>query len=108
VPQDLTLEAAGSYILNLGTIVRALFTTLRVESGRTMFVEGAATGTGLEALKSAARLKLSHPHLPVVLTSGFSHNLYEHGLPDNELLHKPYTVAQLEAVMRSKMDRTVH
>jgi acrylyl-CoA reductase (NADPH)/3-hydroxypropionyl-CoA dehydratase/3-hydroxypropionyl-CoA synthetase len=55
VPQDLSLEAAGSYILNLGTIVRALFTTLRIEPGRTMFVEGAATGTGLEAMKSAAR-----------------------------------------------------
>jgi acrylyl-CoA reductase (NADPH)/3-hydroxypropionyl-CoA dehydratase/3-hydroxypropionyl-CoA synthetase len=55
VPQDLSLEAAGSYILNLGTIVRALFTTLRIQPGRTMFVEGAATGTGLEALKTAAR-----------------------------------------------------
>jgi acrylyl-CoA reductase (NADPH)/3-hydroxypropionyl-CoA dehydratase/3-hydroxypropionyl-CoA synthetase len=55
VPQDLTLEAGGSYILNLGTIVRALFTTLRIETGRTMFVEGAATGTGLEALRSAVR-----------------------------------------------------
>ncbi len=55
VPQDLSLESAGSYILNLGTIVRALFTTLRIEAGRTLFVEGAATGTGLEALKSAAR-----------------------------------------------------
>jgi acrylyl-CoA reductase (NADPH)/3-hydroxypropionyl-CoA dehydratase/3-hydroxypropionyl-CoA synthetase len=54
VPQDLTFESAGSYILNLGTIVRALFTTLGIESGRTMFVEGAATGTGLEALKTAA------------------------------------------------------
>lgn len=55
LPPDLTLEAAGSYVLNLGTIVRALFTTLQVEAGRTIFVEGAATGTGLEALKSAAR-----------------------------------------------------
>jgi acrylyl-CoA reductase (NADPH) / 3-hydroxypropionyl-CoA dehydratase / 3-hydroxypropionyl-CoA synthetase len=54
IPQDLTLESAGSYVLNLGTVVRALFTTLQVESGRTIFVEGAATGTGLEALKSAA------------------------------------------------------
>jgi acrylyl-CoA reductase (NADPH)/3-hydroxypropionyl-CoA dehydratase/3-hydroxypropionyl-CoA synthetase len=55
IPGDLTLEAAGSYVLNLGTVVRALFTTLAVEAGRTIFVEGAATGTGLEALKSAAR-----------------------------------------------------
>jgi acrylyl-CoA reductase (NADPH) / 3-hydroxypropionyl-CoA dehydratase / 3-hydroxypropionyl-CoA synthetase len=59
IPQDLTLEAAGSYILNLGTIVRALFTTLAIEPGRTMFVEGAATGTGLEAVKSAARAGLN-------------------------------------------------
>jgi acrylyl-CoA reductase (NADPH)/3-hydroxypropionyl-CoA dehydratase/3-hydroxypropionyl-CoA synthetase len=55
VPTELTLDAAGSYVLNLGTVVRALFTTLEIEAGRTMFVEGAATGTGLEALKVAAR-----------------------------------------------------
>jgi acrylyl-CoA reductase (NADPH) / 3-hydroxypropionyl-CoA dehydratase / 3-hydroxypropionyl-CoA synthetase len=55
VPGDLTLEQAGSYILNLGTIVRALFTTLRIEAGKTMFVEGSATGTGLEALKTAIK-----------------------------------------------------
>jgi acrylyl-CoA reductase (NADPH)/3-hydroxypropionyl-CoA dehydratase/3-hydroxypropionyl-CoA synthetase len=55
MPADLTLEAGGSYVLNLGTVVRALFTTLRIQPGRTMFVEGAATGTGLEALKSAAK-----------------------------------------------------
>jgi acrylyl-CoA reductase (NADPH)/3-hydroxypropionyl-CoA dehydratase/3-hydroxypropionyl-CoA synthetase len=55
VPQDLTLEAAGSYVLNLGTAVRALFTVLQVEAGKSIFVEGGATGTGLEALKSARR-----------------------------------------------------
>jgi acrylyl-CoA reductase (NADPH)/3-hydroxypropionyl-CoA dehydratase/3-hydroxypropionyl-CoA synthetase len=58
VPPDLTLEAAGSYVLNLGTIVRALFTTLRIEPGRTLFVEGAATGTGFEALKAGIRTGL--------------------------------------------------
>jgi acrylyl-CoA reductase (NADPH)/3-hydroxypropionyl-CoA dehydratase/3-hydroxypropionyl-CoA synthetase len=52
---DLTLEAAGSYILNLGTVYRALFTTLEVQPGKTMFVEGAATGTGAEAVKAASR-----------------------------------------------------
>ncbi|MGA0083821.1 MAG: AMP-binding protein [Steroidobacteraceae bacterium] len=55
VPPDLTLEAAGSYVLNLGTVVRALFTTLKVQRNRSIFIEGAATGTGFEALKSAAR-----------------------------------------------------
>ena len=54
-PLDLTLEAAGSYILNLGTVYRALFTTLGIEPGKTLFVEGAATGTGAEAVKAASR-----------------------------------------------------
>ena len=56
---DLTLEQAGSYILNLGTIVRALFTTLKIAPGKSLFVEGSATGTGLEALKSATRAGLA-------------------------------------------------
>jgi acrylyl-CoA reductase (NADPH)/3-hydroxypropionyl-CoA dehydratase/3-hydroxypropionyl-CoA synthetase len=59
VPGDLTLEQAGSYVLNLGTVVRALFTSLRITPGRTLFVEGAATGTGLDALKSAQRAGLA-------------------------------------------------
>jgi acrylyl-CoA reductase (NADPH)/3-hydroxypropionyl-CoA dehydratase/3-hydroxypropionyl-CoA synthetase len=54
-PGDLTLEAAGSYILNLGTVYRALFTTLKIEPGKTLFVEGAATGTGMETVKACAR-----------------------------------------------------
>ncbi len=52
---DLTLEAAGCYMLNLGTIYRALYTTLKIEAGKTFFIEGASTGTGLEALKIAIR-----------------------------------------------------
>jgi acrylyl-CoA reductase (NADPH)/3-hydroxypropionyl-CoA dehydratase/3-hydroxypropionyl-CoA synthetase len=55
LPPDLSLEAAGSYMLNLGTVYRALFTTLKIEPQRSLFVEGAATGTGFDALKSAAR-----------------------------------------------------
>ncbi|MEM1232012.1 MAG: AMP-binding protein, partial [Pseudomonadota bacterium] len=49
----LTIEEAGSYGLTLGTIHRALFNTLDVESGKRLFVEGASTGTGLECLRSA-------------------------------------------------------
>ena len=59
LPPGLPLESAGAYILNLGTVSRALFTTLQVVPGRTIFVEGAATGTGLDALKSAHRAGLS-------------------------------------------------
>ena len=58
LPPDLTLEQAGAYILNLGTIARCLFTTLKIAPGRTIFVEGASTGTGLDALRSAIRTGL--------------------------------------------------
>ena len=58
IPPDLTLEQAGSYVLNLGTISRCLFTTLQIAPGRTLFVEGAATGTGLDALRSSIRTGL--------------------------------------------------
>ncbi len=50
---SLTLEEASCYGLTQGTIYRALFTTLQIRAGRRLFVEGAATGTGLECLRSA-------------------------------------------------------
>jgi acrylyl-CoA reductase (NADPH) / 3-hydroxypropionyl-CoA dehydratase / 3-hydroxypropionyl-CoA synthetase len=58
-PQDLTLEAAGSYVLNVGTVFRALYTTLQIESRKSIFIEGAATGTGFEALKISLRAGLN-------------------------------------------------
>jgi acrylyl-CoA reductase (NADPH)/3-hydroxypropionyl-CoA dehydratase/3-hydroxypropionyl-CoA synthetase len=58
VPHDLTLEQAGSYILNLGTVWRCLFTTLKIAAGRIAFIEGASTGTGLDALKVSVRTGL--------------------------------------------------
>ncbi len=54
----LTLEEAGSYGLTQGTIHRALFTTLGIEPGRRLFVEGASTGTGLECLRTARQTGL--------------------------------------------------
>ena len=57
-PADLSLDQAGAYTLNLGTVVRCLFTTLEIQPGKTIFVEGSATGTGLDALKSSVRTGL--------------------------------------------------
>jgi acrylyl-CoA reductase (NADPH)/3-hydroxypropionyl-CoA dehydratase/3-hydroxypropionyl-CoA synthetase len=56
---SLTIEEAGSYGLTLGTIHRALFTTLGIRPGRRLFVEGAATGTGLDALRTARQSGLA-------------------------------------------------
>ncbi|MEO0438399.1 MAG: AMP-binding protein [Pseudomonadota bacterium] len=52
---SLTIEEAGSYGLTMGTVHRALYTTLGIRPGRRLFVEGAATGTGLDCLRSAQR-----------------------------------------------------
>ena len=55
---DLSLEEMGAFTLNLGTVVRALFTTLNIEADKRIFVEGAATGTGFDALRTSIRTGL--------------------------------------------------
>ena len=55
IPEETSIEEAGSYVLALGTVYRALFTTLDIQPDTTMFVEGAATGTGYEAVRTAQR-----------------------------------------------------
>jgi len=55
----LTIEEAAASGLTQGTIHRALFRTLDIQPNRRLFVEGAATGTGLECLRTARRSGLS-------------------------------------------------
>ncbi len=55
-PSHLTIEAAASYTLALGTVFRTLHNTLAILPGKRLFVEGGGTGTGLEAVKSAAAM----------------------------------------------------
>jgi two-component system, NtrC family, sensor kinase len=52
--------------------------------------------TGLELAQEIRRF---YPDLPVVLTSGYSHVLSEHGSHGFELLQKPYSVEQLSRVL---------
>ena len=55
----LTIEEAAASGLTQGTIHRALFRTLDIQPDRRLFVEGAATGTGLECLRTSRRAGLS-------------------------------------------------
>ena len=55
----LTIEEAAASGLTQGTIHRALFRTLDIQPNRRLFVEGAATGTGLECLRAARRSGLT-------------------------------------------------
>jgi PAS domain S-box-containing protein len=55
---------------------------------------------GMGGIDLGYELRRLYPHLPVVLTSGYSHVLAEHGADGFELLHKPYSVDQLSRVLR--------
>ncbi|SDI70988.1 MULTISPECIES: hybrid sensor histidine kinase/response regulator [Bradyrhizobium] len=54
---------------------------------------------GMTGLELAQEIRRYHPDLPVVLTSGYSHVLSEHGSTGYELLQKPYSIEQLARVL---------
>jgi DNA-binding NtrC family response regulator len=60
---------------------------------------------GRSGLDLAAEIKRLHPDVPVILTSGYSHVLAESGSNEVDLLHKPYSIDQLSAALRSALTR---
>ena len=56
---------------------------------------------GISGLELAKRIRRSHPNLPVVLTSGYSHILAEEGTHGFPLLRKPYSVEGLARILRT-------
>ena len=54
---------------------------------------------GMTGIELAQEIRRRHPSLPVVLTSGYSHVLSEHGSYGFELLQKPYSIEQLSLVL---------
>ena len=54
---------------------------------------------GMTGIELAQEIRRRHPGLPVVLTSGYSHVLSEHGSYGFELLQKPYSIEQLSLVL---------
>ena len=55
---------------------------------------------GMTGIELAQEIRCRHADLPVVLTSGYSHVLSEHGSYGFELLQKPYSVEQLSRVLQ--------
>jgi two-component system NtrC family sensor kinase len=54
---------------------------------------------GMTGIDLAREVRRRHLDLPVVLTSGYSHMLSQHGSYGFELLQKPYSIAQLSRVL---------
>ena len=55
---------------------------------------------GMNGVDLAREIRRRRPYLPVVLTSGYSHVLASEGTDGFELLHKPYSVADLSRALR--------
>jgi PAS domain S-box-containing protein len=55
---------------------------------------------GMGGLELARILKTRLPHLPVVLATGYSHELAQDGAKGYELLHKPYSTEELGQILR--------
>lgn len=60
---------------------------------------------GMSGIEFAQQVRDKHGDLPVVLTSGYSHVLAQHGTHGFELLSKPYSVEQLSRVLRKVVIR---
>ena len=54
---------------------------------------------GMNGIDLAHYIRLTHPDLPVLLTSGYSHLVSQHGTNGFELLHKPYSIEQLATLL---------
>jgi DNA-binding NtrC family response regulator len=60
---------------------------------------------GVDLAREIARL---HPALPVVLTSGFSNVLADGGCEGFDLVHKPYTIDDVDAALGRAMAARAH
>ena len=56
---------------------------------------------GMNGIDLAQTIRARHPHLPVILTSGYSHVLAREGSAGFELLRKPYSMEELSRVLQA-------
>ncbi len=55
---------------------------------------------GMGGIELARKLRANYPHLPVVLTSGYSHVLAQDDAHGFEVVRKPYSADELARVLR--------
>jgi CheY-like chemotaxis protein len=58
---------------------------------------------GMNGVQLGQEIRRRYRDLPVLLASGYSHILAEHGDHGFELLHKPYSIEELSRVLRTAM-----
>jgi PAS domain S-box-containing protein len=62
---------------------------------------------GMSGIELGEAIRARYPGLPVVLTSGYSLVLAQHGTAGFELLHKPYSLEELSRVLQQAAARRV-
>ena len=70
------------------------------EAGRFDVVFSDVVMPGMNGIALGEEIRRRHPELPVVLASGYSHVLADHGSHGFELLQKPYSVEDLSKVLQ--------
>jgi PAS domain S-box-containing protein len=63
---------------------------------------------GMSGIELGHEIRRLYGHLPVVLTSGYSHVLASSGSDGFELLHKPYSIEQLSRTLRTVSVAAAH
>lgn len=54
---------------------------------------------GMGGLELGAEIRRKYPHVPIILTNGYSHMLAQNRSYGFELLHKPHSIEQLSRVL---------
>ncbi|MEE7505987.1 PAS domain S-box protein [Methylobacterium sp. C33D] len=82
---------------------RAALATIEANSHAIEVVFSDVVMPGMNGVDLAREIRRRRPYLPVVLTSGYSHVLASEGTHGFELLHKPYSVADLSRALRKAL-----
>ncbi|WP_156679968.1 PAS domain S-box protein [Sphingomonas profundi] len=78
----------------------AALAELEKDAGRFDIVFSDVVMPGMTGIELGESVRQLYPGLPVILTSGYSSVLAKHGSYGFELLHKPYSIDQLSAVLQ--------
>jgi two-component system, NtrC family, sensor kinase len=87
------------YVTTLVSNAMDALAELTGNAGRFDVVFSDVVMPGMTGIDLAREIRRRDPDLPVVLTSGYSHVLSQHGSYGFELLQKPYSIEQLARVL---------
>lgn len=92
------LSEVGHTVIRAANAVEAL-DLLRAQPERFDLVFTDVIMPGMSGVELAREIRSRWPGLPVALTSGYSRDLTSDGRHDFELLHKPYSIQELESFL---------